>query len=327
MRRMPAAPPLTLTTDLTTGYPELVELRAALDQADWAAASRLFTGQPPAGPTRPSGVGTELIWYASSVDAAHDVARRRHDADPTDGPAAALLGACLIKHAWAVRTSLRAEHVSRDQFREFHRILRDAERVLIDATAYHPDNCAAWTYRLVTARGLELGRSEARRRYDRLAETDPHHLPGQRQLLQQLCPKWGGSFEQMHAFAREAAAAAPAGALNGRLVAEAHTEHWLELEGRAQRDYCADPQVRQELRDAAARSVLHPDAEQSYGWVEAHNAFAMIFSVIGDHAAAAPHFAAVGNLVAADAWAYLKDPVAAFGRFRELATKAAGEAR
>ncbi|WP_326551644.1 hypothetical protein [Micromonospora sp. NBC_01813] len=317
---MPAAPPLALTTDLSTSYPEHVELRAALDKADWAAASELITGQPP-------GAGTDLIWYASTVDTAHEVARRQHDTDPSDGTAAALLGACLIKQAWAVRTRARAEFVSQEQFREFFRILRIAERVLIDATAYHPDNCAAWSYRLVTARGLELGQAEIRRRYDRLAEIDPHHLAGQRQLLQQLCPKWGGSFEQMLAFARQAVAAAPPGALNGRLLAEAHAEQWLELKGSALRDFRKDPQVRQELRDAAARSVLHPAATRAYGWVEAHNAFAMIFSVIGDHAGAAPHFAAVGNVIAADAWAYVNNPVASFGRFRKLATKAAGEAR
>ncbi|GAA1897419.1 hypothetical protein [Asanoa iriomotensis] len=63
---------------------------------------------------------------------------------------------------------------------------------------------ADWTARLTTARGLEMGQAEARRRYDRLAALDPHHLPGQRQLLQQLCAKWGWSLEDMHAFATEA---------------------------------------------------------------------------------------------------------------------------
>ena len=84
------------------------------------------------------------------------------------------------------------------------------------------------TARLITARGLRLGLSEARRRYHRLAEIDPYHLPGQWQYLQQLCPKSGGDWARTHAFARETAEAAPPGSFGPVLVAEAHLEHWLE---------------------------------------------------------------------------------------------------
>ncbi|NEE53474.1 hypothetical protein G3M55_53870, partial [Streptomyces sp. SID8455] len=80
-----------------------------------------------------------------------------------------LLAARYINVGWDIRSSYRAEHVSREQFQEFHAWLRRAERLLIGVCADEPAYALAWMYRLTTARGLELGASEVRRRYDRLA--------------------------------------------------------------------------------------------------------------------------------------------------------------
>ncbi|MFY1636266.1 hypothetical protein ACN27F_23840 [Solwaraspora sp. WMMB335] len=314
---MPAAPPLALTTDLATAHGELADLRAIMPAGDWVALRTLADSQPPA-------ARTELVWYASSLPGATVLAQRQVDADPTDGLAAALLGSCLIAAAWQVRTSARAQHVSREQFREFHRVLRGAERMLIDAVAYQPADPALWVCRLITARGLQLGQAEARRRYDRLAECDPHHLPGQLTYLQQICPKWGGSFDEMHSFAREAMLAAPDGAAQGSLVAQAYVEHLLDLAAKQRDDYRKDPRVRAELGEAAARSVLHPAFDQQYGWINAVSRFALVFSLLGDHAAAAPHFAAVGNLVSEDVWGYFGDPVQTFDEFRRKAVAKGG---
>lgn len=312
---MLAAP--ALTTDLATAYRELSDLRAAVLDGDWVALRRLVDGQRPA--TR-----TEMISYAGSLPPTAPLARRQVEADPADGLAAALLGECLIVQAWEVRTGDQAQHVSQNQFREFHQILRGAEQMLIDAAAYRPDDPAIWYCRLLTARGLQLGQAEARRRYDRLAESDPHHLPGQLQYLQQICPKWGGSFEEMHSFAWAAMLAAPEGAAQGSLVAQAHYEHLIDLEGKERADYCGDQRIREELREAAARSVLHPAFGTEHGWVDAVSRFALIYSVIGDHALAAPYFAAIGNLVSENVWGYFNDPVEMFDGFRREAMAKGG---
>lgn len=303
-----------LTTDLAVAYRELSDLRAGVLDGDWVALRRVVDGQRPA--TR-----TGMIVYAGSLPPAAALAQRQVEADPADGLAAALLGNCLIEKAWEVRTGYRAQHVSQDQFREFHRILRDAERMLIDAAAHQPGDPAIWYCRLLTARGLELGLAEARRRYDRLADSDPHHLPGQLQYLQQICPKWGGSFDEMHSFAWTAMLAAPEGAAQGSLVAQAHFEHLIDLEGSEQADYRKDQRVREELHEAAARSVLHPAFGTEHGWVEAVSRFALIYSVLGDHALAAPYFAAVGNLVSESVWRYFGEPVEMFDNFRREAMK------
>ncbi|MFD6972484.1 hypothetical protein [Streptomyces sp. NPDC059949] len=232
----------------------------------------------------------------------------------------------LIQIGWGIRSSHRAEHVSQQQFKEFHAYLRRAEVLLIDVCAEYPEYALAWYLRVITSRGLELGLGETRRRHDRLAEHHPHHYSGQSQLLQQICPKWGGSWEAAHGFAEECLRSAPVGDPGGALTAIAQMEQYLELERkqgtRAAATYLGEPDNRARLLDAAARSVLHPsfrtDAHQA---VNAHSAFAAAHSAAGGPADAAPHFRALGDRAAEFPWSYLGngDHEAEFVRHRKTA--------
>jgi hypothetical protein len=145
-------------------------------------------------------------------------------------------------------------------------------------------------------------------------------------MIQQLCPKWGGSYEAMHGFAVECTKASPPGSVNGALVAEAHLEHWLLV----QRDedktaaiaYLKRPEVQQELLWAAGHSVLNPAFRPVIRWVYAHSAFAMAFSLAENYQAAAPHFHALyanGNVASESPWNYLGDAAEHFVIHRNLA--------
>jgi hypothetical protein len=166
-----------------------------------------------------------------------------------------------------------------------------------------------------------LGQAEARRRYDRGAEHAPHHLTAQSQLLQQLCPKWGGSLEQAYAFARACASAAPPGSSNGKLVADAHAELFFVLDFRAARKYLRQSEVQRELQELAERTVLHADVRKGFSWVAAHNSFAAMFSLAGNHRAAAPHFRALGHLASELPWVYFDEPVRLFAKHRSTALR------
>jgi hypothetical protein len=314
---MRSALPVYPTADVAAIYPEVGQLRSALRARDWSGVRAALEHQEPA-------ARTWLIRFAAEVDGTAPFLRQRLAEDPANPLAGVLLGTRLIEEAWAVRTRQRAKYVSADQFARFREILLQAEQVLIDAAAYQPDEHAVWVERLVSARGLGLGQSEARRRYDRLAEHDPHHLPGQAQLLQQLCPKWGGSFDVMHEFARAAASAAADGAHNAVLVAEAHLEHFGDLEGNERQRYIADPRVREEIREAADRSVRHPAFRRTIGWVWVESVFALMFLIVNDHAAAAERFAALGQRVSEQPWAMFGDPVEVFQEERARAFAKAG---
>jgi hypothetical protein len=225
-----------------------------------------------------------------------------------------------VKLAWDARTSADASDVSQAQFDSFTEHLRIAERVLIDVTARHPESVRAWSWRLVTARGLELGQSETRRRYDRLAAHNPHHYPAQLELLQQLCPKWGGTWGAAQGFARGAMESATPGSHSPALVVMAHLEQWVGLgRGTVASGYLKQSSVVDEISGAAAASVLHPDYRRRFGWVNVQGVFAMAFSLIGDNARASVHFSALGHHASNVPWEYFDDTAAEFEKRRASA--------
>ncbi len=302
-------------------YPEVGAVRAAMAAHDWTGVRTVLDAVQPVGRSLLIGFAAEGNDLAGFLG---DVVRR----DPADSAAAAMLGMHLIKVGWNVRTAARAEHVSAEQFAAFHDWLRQAELVLMDAIARNPADPALWVARLTSGRGLQLGLAEIRRRYDKLVLADPHHLPGQLQFLQRLCPKWSGSWEMLHVWCREAMQAAPPGAQQGVLVAEGHLEHWLDYDGEEARRYLAGEPARTELYEAAYRSVWHPEFRREPGWVRTVSTFAMLFSVLDDQRAAASLFAMLGNLGTEHPWDYLADdPAAEIRRRRAKAMSAAGGVR
>jgi hypothetical protein len=307
--------------DPFTTLPDLTPLRDAARAGDWQATQAFFTTL--ASTEDPGENSVEKMSFASAqlagLDGVETYLEQTAADHPDDPLPRTLLAERYIRIGWAIRSRHRAQHVSRDQFDQFHDWLRRAERLLIDVCAEQPGNAAAWTARLLTARGLELGQTEARRRYDRLSAHHPHHFPAQAQLLQQLCPKWSGSWETAHSFAQECVAAAPAGSPAGAVVAEAHIEHWADLEGVDQRTYLRSISVRDELRAAAQASVLHPDYVPGWSWITTHSAFALAFSIGGHAEDAAAHFASLGNRVNEYHWQYLPGWKAAFVKYRKSA--------
>ncbi|UQX02588.1 hypothetical protein [Streptomyces sp. RerS4] len=305
--------------DPTEHFPALAALRAAVLRKDGDAVIAAFASLPDEDDR------ALACWAVAETPDAEtflqDLASRRPD-DPLPN---VLLANHLILRGWEIRSDARAEHVTREQFDAFHAHLRRAEILLIDVCAAHPRDALAWYLRLISARGLELGQSEARRRHDRLAEHHPHHFNAQSQLLQQLCPKWGGTWEEAHGYARDRAAAAPEGAPNGALVAVAQMERYLDIAQdrtkKAAEEYLREPATRAELLAASARSVLHPAARaDAYQMVAAHNAFAAAHSLAGRPADAAPHFRALGDRATEFPWSYVSaDHAGAFARHRKTA--------
>jgi hypothetical protein len=294
---MPDSATDVVLLDPASAYPQLTQLIATLASRDWTAARKVLDELPP--------VGRSLVMRpAAASDGLEDFLREVVAGDPADSAAAAMLATHLIDVGWQIRSTARAPDVSARQFVQFHDWLRRAEVVLVDAIARTPDDPALWTARLTSGRGLSLGLAEAERRYGRLAAIDPQHLPGQRQYLQQLCPKWGGSWAKLHGWSREMMLAAPAGAHTAVLVVEAHLEHWATLpEGEVR--YLRSEPVRRELHEAAERSLWHADFRRDFGWVEVASHFAMVFALLGDQRAAASAFTVLGELGTELPWSYL----------------------
>ncbi|WP_433789748.1 hypothetical protein [Actinoplanes sp. CA-252034] len=288
-------------------YPEARALVKVLAAGDWAGCLQII-GEADA-PAR-----TELIALLGRHRRLHGLAARALTADPEDSVAAAARAFQLIHQGWQIRGQARARHVSERQFEMFHRYLAEAEKVLHAGLTHAAHDTALWTAALTTARGLGMGLEQARYRYGSLAAFDPHHLPGQLQLVQQLCPKWGGDWAEAEEFARTAGRAAPDGAPNAMLIVDVYLEKWLEQPG--VRDL-STAQARADLREAADRSVRHPAFRRTVGWVPVVNSFAMAFWLAEEHAAAKQMFAMLGPYASEFPWAYHRGGAAtAFRRAR-----------
>lgn len=305
-----------LDTSRAAAAPELAVLQTAVASGDGAAVLAVFSKV------------ADRDDHAYAVDVVANVEgsdsfleELAASEDQSTSLASTLYAARLVVAGWNIRSAYRAQHVSREQFDDFHEHLRRAERILIDVTAKDPANTSAWVQRLLTARGLELGQAEARRRFDQLGHAVPSLYAAEAHLVQQLCPKWGGSLDKMHAFTKERAAASTPGSLSPLSIVEGHIEHWIELEKGAGAGYFAQPGVREEIYDAAERSVRHPDFRPGYCWIVAHNVFAFVFSLMKDYQAAASHFEIVHNLIATPYWSYVGDEHAVFLHHRARALR------
>ncbi|MFZ3499807.1 hypothetical protein ACODT5_42495 [Streptomyces sp. 5.8] len=312
------SPPERPLLDPTRAIPALAPLRAAALAGDWDSLAAAFEALPDEDDR------TLAARVVAETPGSEKFLRLTAERLPRDPLARTLYADRLITMGWQIRTGDEARFVPAGRMQRFHEQLRLAEGLLIAVCAGHPEYALAWYLRLKTARGLELGLSEARRRYDRLTEHHPGHFGGQFQLLQRLCPKWGGTWEAAQGFADACAESARPGSPAAVLGAVVQLERWLEFIGMDHdeaEEYVEDPAQRTALTRAAADSVLHPDfdAERHHA-IECHSVFAALHSLAGRWDDAAPHFRALGNRMSAFPWEYVdSDPVAEFARHRKLA--------
>jgi hypothetical protein len=239
--------------------------------------------------------------------------------EPASATPLLVRGAHAIFWAWEARGSARAEHTPQEAFQVFWQRLELAEASLGEAAARAPEDPTPWVYLLTSCFGLQLGLEELRGRFQQAVARHPWHRAAHLQMLNGLCAKWGGSHELMFNFARDAGAQAPPGGPLPVLVAAAHVERWLAMEGEEQTRYFEQPQVLAEISAAADRSVRHPAFRSQPGWPHTRNVFAFCFALGDDFGAARQQFDAIGDLVTRDPWQYLSgsDPAGVFLAHRE----------
>ena len=239
-------PSYAVRSNPAAAHGEFVGLLTAAEDGDWPAVVAFFDRLTTLGDVM-FAVGTLGDWRGieSRLEPLATVAT-------PDRLARLLLADRLIKMGWGVGLHPIGPNPTVARVEEIRSHLGRAEQILLGLTSADPDDAVAWSLRLHTARGLNLGLDEARRRYDAVARVDPHNVWAQSRLLRQLSPASGGSLDQMHAFAGDCADAAPAGALNGMLIAQAQVEHAFAATGRAAQawQYLADRSVRRTLTRA-----------------------------------------------------------------------------
>jgi Domain of unknown function (DUF4034) len=130
-------------------------------------------------------------------------------ARPGDPDAAVVNASSLVDLAWQIRTGRQPEHVSREQWAGFFRVLEDAEAAARRATELFPDDPTPWATLLTVAMGRQYDNDAFRAVWVETVARDPLHRAAHDRALQYWCAKWFGSHELMFEFAEQAAAASP----------------------------------------------------------------------------------------------------------------------
>jgi hypothetical protein len=292
---------------LAAVYPDLKPLRRAVKAGDWASVSEYFRQFP-------RGFDASFaVTMVAEIPGSQKWLQLMADTHRDDPLPRLLLGGRLIAIAWKVRSGYQARYVGQAQFALFHTYLYRADRLLGEVTADEPGNIAAWTLRLDTARGLGFGLGEARRRYERVAAECKSPFHAQRKMVQQLCPKWGGTFQAVEIFTRDCLAQTPPGGICGAVVAEHYLEAALEQNSF---DHFRQDAARQAMAQASAL-ILHQDYQPQHGWATAHGLLAAGFWLGHNKEAAKPHFAVLNNKLSWYPWAMIdRSEHAAFRKAR-----------
>ncbi|WP_327004258.1 hypothetical protein OHA72_55995 [Dactylosporangium sp. NBC_01737] len=294
-------------------FSELRRLAADADRGDWPAVAAFL------GSLR--GLDDVAVACGQVEERlSEQVLQRVPVSDPTGALAQTVRAVGIVLRGWNIRGTGWARSVTAQQWAGFHEHLNRAEQLLIEVTARQPEQGYAWVERMIICRGISLGHDEARRRFDRLSLHHPHTYIGGFQLVQQLLPKWGGSWEKVDGFGAELLRTVPAGSLGLLPVLAGHLERFTDAgsdaEGAA---YLRSPAVSAQIHQVADRTVRHPGFQGGYRHYTAHDYFAMLFSLMGDHAAAAPHFRALaGRRTPFWNW-YFDNPGTAYANLRDRA--------
>jgi hypothetical protein len=88
-------------------------------------------------------------------------------------------------------------------------------------------------------------------------------------------------------------------------------EHWADVRHRKSGTYFRDEAVRQEIRAAGERSVLHPDFDRGVGWVYAMSMFALGYAMVEDWTLAKECFTRLGPYGLEWGWHHLGEDAAA----------------
>jgi hypothetical protein len=291
----------------------VLALTAAARAGDWAAVKQAAT---PFDLDRDHRVLNEIAdvqgvegWIGAAVE---------EEPEGSAARATALLvsGARYVHWGWEARTRASASQVSQEQWKTFRERLTVAEEQLLQAAELRPEWIAPWRRLLTSARGMSLGRAVGEARRDAALRRDPLDLETHLEWVTQLQPRWGGEPDEAMAFARDAFARAPLGQRLGSVIAFAHIEDWVESDAQ---DFLERPAVRDELREAAEHSILHPGHERRPGWQYEFNLFAMALSLAGEGPTARRVFQALGGAYTRRPWDYLQDAAKQFTRYQNRA--------
>ncbi|WP_309113916.1 hypothetical protein [Saccharothrix sp.] len=225
-----------------------------------------------------------------------------------------LAGTAFIREAWAIRGSGRADTVGKDRFKVFFGTLRKAVGPLHEAAKLLPGDAVPWSQLQTAGLGLQVDRDQKDEVWREIVARCPSLYPAHWTRLQILASKWGGSAEEMMAFAHGSVDAAPLGDPVVAMLPLAHFEIFLEQFEDAVQARSAFKiatlkmryfsRVRDEIAEAADKWEARPGKAHPRS-LQAHNLFAAAFALADDAPRAKKHLLGMRDHVHDVPWSYV----------------------
>jgi hypothetical protein len=283
------------------------DLIAGLVEAkDWPGMAA-FTGSLPLTSERRYSAISQLAGAAEQDDA---WLRRWMREDPTNATPVVVYAESLNRIAFGIRTTSRAQDVSREQWDAFFHVLRQAPEVCAKASELDPADAAPWITMLNTGLGLQWTNDEYRALWPEISSRSPHSFTATHRAWNYWRPRWFGSLELLDEFLdREIAAAPPGSNLTMMRIQVLHDE-FRPKEGDERTAFYQSDRVNQALdagiADAAASDPDHVKLPYLRHWL------AYQLRLSGRNAEAIEQFRAIGGYAGAEPWDRWKNAPAKF---------------
>lgn len=264
------------------------------------------------------------FWLDAVAPAANEQVMEAWIAGGNELPLGHLIkGRAHIAWAWEARGHGTSDSVTDEGANLFEQHLMRAEADLMRAAELDPADPTPWAHLITVARGLGQGSGVARERFDQAMRRDPEHWTAHFQMLMVQCAKWGGSHEDMFAFAREVAGRQPEGHDLATLVIMAHVERWLyfsfEDDSGGEKQYPKNTDNVQECLAVYQRSLGSPQARLRRSTIHARNIAAFWFFLTRDKARLRVEVGHIGNDYTQLPWGYWNAPEQAYSEAAQFA--------
>jgi hypothetical protein len=175
-----------------------------------------------------------------------------------------------IQYAWQARGHGNADQVTPEGWQLFKERLDVAQKALEHAWSLDPQDSQIPTLMISVILGLQNGRPEMEKWFDRAMKADPDNYMACRAKLHFLLPEWYGSREDMLEFGRQCVASTNWGGRVPLILVNAHSEFYGTLSGEERREYWLTPDVWPDIQAGYEKfAQLNPDKTRfryPYAW-------------------------------------------------------------
>ncbi len=196
-------------------HPDLDVALQHMSKGNWSALSQLLAKQS----------NNSRFALIQAIGSNGELGKFQMEFRPTPD-ADMFVGGMRTQWAWRYRGGATGDKVKVDAGVMFYNELAAAIELLDRALEAQPDNVLAQGFRIRTAMG-EGDRDKCKILTERLVQSNDPPIEALGAALQSLCPKWGGSIEQLFDFARDVAPRKNIHPARHALLARAHIETWL----------------------------------------------------------------------------------------------------